>query len=110
MRLAEVELPPRLSDHPPHDAPLAAIQRVIGFHARVPPVASGSFRTRARFDRGEAGAGAALVGGQLPVEKLDQIVLAQGLMHSLCFHTCHPSNELHCPSRAALALVERLSP
>src|SRR4249919_3192688 len=86
MRSAEVELPPRLRDHAPHDAPLAPVERMIGFHARVAPVASGRILARDGFDRHEAGAAAALVSGELPIEELDQVVLAKRFLLRLIFH------------------------
>src|SRR5688500_20347037 len=72
MRSADVELPPRLRDHAPHDAALGQIERMVRLQARVAPIASGIVRTRHGIDRREAGAGAPLVGRQLPVEKLEQ--------------------------------------
>src|SRR5688500_16044779 len=90
MRSVDVELPPRLRDHAPDDAPLGQIERVVGLQARVPPVASGIIRARHGADRREAGAGAPLVGGELPVEKLDQIVLAQRLARDRGSHERPP--------------------
>src|SRR6185369_10974000 len=86
MRSVQIELPPRLFDHAPHDAPLAPVERMIGLHARVAPVASGRIRARDRLDRGEAGAFALVVGSELPVEKLDQVVLAQRFVLRLVLH------------------------
>src|SRR4051812_35869934 len=83
---AEVELPARLRDDAPDDASLAPIERMVGSHARVAPVASGRIPALGRFDRHEAGAAAALVSGELPVEKLDQIVLAQRFLLRLVLH------------------------
>src|SRR5262245_19718764 len=91
MRSAEVELLPRLRDHPHDDAALGQVEPVIGLHARVAPVASGIVRRRHGPDRSEAGAGAALVRGKLPVEELDQIVLVAHLALGFVLHNRHSS-------------------
>src|ERR1051326_5890028 len=107
MRSVQIELPSRLLDYPSHDAPLAPIERVIGLHARVAPVASRRIVALDRLDRGKAGAVALAVGGQLPVQQLDQIVLIQRLEYRLLFHSRFLLWELLRPSVEGLELYDR---